>query len=168
MHSVLILAANGVEDQDLSFITEQLSQRGIGWEIASVARGAISGARGKTFEAQLDLDQALAAAGDFKALVMPGGKDAETLANDKSALALVGLFHDQGKIVASVCDGCALTLHGVNAHGKRIAAQPEEFMNIWGAQASFEEQAVVVDGNLITANGEDMPAFVDAIAKHLG
>lgn len=168
MKKVLVLAAEGVEDQDLAFITSRLEEKGIAAEIAAPEKGPFKGLRGGEYHANMTINEGLAAAGDFEALVMPGGKDSEKLSRNHEAVKLVGLFNTMNKIVASVCDGCALTLRGVDAHNRHIAAQPEEFMNIWGAQASYENKPVVVDGNLITANGEDMAAFVDEVANRIG
>lgn len=168
MKKVLVMAAQGVNDKDLAQILSALEQKGIAVEIASTDIGAFKGMDGEEFQANMSLNDALAAAGGFEALVLPGGKDSEKLSRIREAVQLVGLFSEQGKIVASVCDGCGLMLRGVEPHGKRIAAQEKEFENIWGVQASYENRPVVVDGNLITSNGEDLQAFTDEVAKHLG
>jgi protease I len=157
-----------VKDKDLAEIITALEQKGIGVEIASTGVGTFKGLDGGEFHANMSLNDALAAAGGFEALILPGGKDSEKLSRIREAVQLVGLFNEQGRIIASVCDGCGLMLRGVEPHGKRIAAQEKDFENIWGVQATYENQPVVVDGNLITSNGEDLKAFADEVAKHVG
>jgi protease I len=168
MKKVLVMAAEGVNDKDLDAIVSDLEAKGVAAEIASFEKGTFKGLSGGEFRANMDINEGLASAGDFEALVLPGGKDAEKLAKDREAVKLVGLFQDMNKVVASVCDGCGLMLRGIDPHGKRIAAQPEEFENVWGAQAAYEDSPVVVDGNLITSNGRDLRAFTDEVAKHIG
>lgn len=102
MKKVLVMAAEGVKDTDLNSIVSGLEAKGVAVEIASLAVGPFKGESGGEFHANMSINDGLAAAGDFAALILPGGKDAEMLSRNKDAVKLVKLFHDLDKVVASV------------------------------------------------------------------
>jgi protease I len=168
VQKVLIVASEGVDDNELAGLIAGFEEKGLAAEIAAPEKGPFKGSGGETFHANMTVNEGLAAAGDFQALVLPGGKPSERLSRDKDAVKLVGLFNELGKTIGAVCHGCDLMLRGMDPHGRRIAAMPEEYRNTWGAQATWVDEPVFKDGNLVTAKGAgDLSRFVDSVVESM-
>ncbi|GAA3341850.1 type 1 glutamine amidotransferase domain-containing protein [Curtobacterium pusillum] len=171
--NVLVIATNyGVEQDEIVVPTEQLRERGASVTVAAQDTDPIQtlvGDKdpGKTLDP--DTTIATASAGEFDALVVPGGTiNADNLRTDQQAVALVKAFADVGKPVAAICHGpWALVEAGVLT-GKTITSYPSLQTDVRNAGAEWVDQEVQVDGGLITSrNPHDLPAFVDAIEKAL-
>lgn len=107
---ILIITANtGIERDELLSPLETL--RGFG---ATVTHGSSEGGTTQTFRHDTEKDKTVESdvkladvvAGDFDALVIPGGTvNADTLRQDASALRLIKDFVRAGKTVAAICHG---------------------------------------------------------------
>ena len=118
---------------------------------------------GKTVDPDTTL--ATVSAGDFDALVVPGGTiNADTLRTDKRAVEIVSAFVADGKPVAAICHGPWTLVEAGVLSGKTITSYPSLQTDIRNAGAEWVDQEVQVDGGFITSrNPGDLPAFVDAI-----
>ncbi len=103
---------------------------------------------------------------DFDALVLPGGKAPAVLREDPAAVAFAREFYNSGKPVAAICHGpqvlaSAGVLRGVTTTG--VGGIREELES---AGAKYVDEALVIDGNLITSRvPDDLPAFCKAIEE---
>ena len=105
---------------------------------------------------------------DFDALILPGGKAPATLREDSAVVEFTKNFFNTGKTVAAICHGpqvlaTAGVLHDVTTTGVySIQGELEE------AGATYVDEALVVDGNLITSRVPgDLAAFSKAIEEAL-
>jgi len=171
--NVLVIATNyGVEQDEIVVPTEQLRQRGATVTVAAQETGSIQTLVGdKDPGKSVDVDTTIAgvSAGDFDALVVPGGTiNADTIRQDADAVALVTAFADAGKPVAAICHGPWTLVEAGVLSGKTITSFPSLQTDIRNAGAEWVDQEVQVDGGLITSrNPGDLPAFVDAIEQAL-
>jgi protease I len=113
---------------------------------------------------------ALADAGtadDYAALVLPGGvANADQLRMDDGAVAFAAAFLASGKPVAAICHAPWTLVEGEAVKGRRLTSWPSLKTDIRNAGASWIDQRVVVDGNLITSrNPDDLPAFTAALLE---
>lgn len=101
---------------------------------------------------------------DFDILVIPGGFAPDYLRRHESVLRLVGGMVEQGKVVAAICHGPWVLCSTQALKGRRATcffAIKDDVMN---AGATYVDQEVVRDGNLITSRKpDDLPAFMQAI-----
>jgi protease I len=130
---------------------------------------------GKVYPSKLGYPaKADAAAGDvsatqFDAVVIPGGFSPDYVRRSDAMLKLVRDAHAQGKPLAAVCHGpwvlCSTTaLKGRNATG--FHSIRDDMVN---AGATFVDQEVCVDGNVITSRKpDDLPAFLKALIAMIG
>ncbi len=163
---VLILAADGFEDSELLVPYYRCREERIDVEIASLRRGPIKGKHGHQVDASLAVDEVRA--GDYDALIVPGGRAPEKLRKSAKVLELVRAFFADGRPVAAICHGPQLlasagVLQNRSATGHRTVAPELE-----AAGARYRDAEVVVDANLVTSRQpSDLPAFMRETLKKL-
>ena len=113
---------------------------------------------GYPVKTNLKADQANAA--DFDAVIVPGGYAPDIMRRHEPMVRLVREAYEQGKVVATICHaGWMLASAGI-ARGKRLTCYHSIKDDLINAGAVYVDQAVVVDGNLITSRQpDDLPAF---------
>ena len=125
--------------------------------------------RGDDFPVDLTLDEANPA--DYDALVLPGGTlNSDKIRTNPLAIAFVKAFMDAGKPVASICHGPWILIEADAVRGRTLTSTTRISTDLKNAGASWVDQEVVVDGNLITSRSpRDLPAFnaalLDAVAN---
>jgi protease I len=116
------------------------------------------------------IDQAVADASseDFDALLIPGGFSPDKLRVDENAVAFVKAFIDGNKPVFAICHAPQLLITADVLRGRTITGYTSIIQDIKNAGATFVDQEVVVDGNLVTSrNPGDLPAFTNACLEKL-
>jgi protease I len=98
---------------------------------------------------------------DYDALVLPGGvANPDALRMDQDAVAFVRDFVQSGKVVAAICHAPWSLVEAGVLSGRRLTSWPSLQTDLRNAGATWVDQEVVVDGNLITSrNPDDLPAF---------
>jgi protease I len=106
---------------------------------------------------------------DYDALVLPGGvANPDQLRTDEDAVEFVKQFVGSGKPVAAICHAPWTLVEAGVLENKRLTSWPSLRTDIENAGASWTDEEVVVDGNLITSrNPDDIPAFVKALLDSL-
>jgi protease I len=167
---IAILAADGVEKVELEQPRAALSQEGAQVEVVSLKPGEIQ-ARNHDLEpaGKFGVDRAIsdASAGDFDALVLPGGTvNPDKLRLDDSAVGFVRDFVDSGKPVAAICHGPWTLVEAGVVAGRTLTSYPSIRTDLRNAGAKVVDEEVVVDGNLVTSRSpSDLPAFCSTIIK---
>jgi protease I len=107
-------------------------------------------------------------AADFDAVIIPGGFAPDRMRRNAALLKLVRDCFNQGKIVAAICHaGWVLVSAGI-LKGKKATCVPAIKDDVVNAGATYVDQEVVRDGNLITSRTpDDLPAFCRAIIAAL-
>jgi protease I len=173
---ILIITSNtGIERDELVKPLEAL--RGFG---ATVTHASSKGGTTQTFVQDTEKDKTIESdsklaglnAGDFDALVIPGGTvNADTLRQDADAQHLVKAFADAGKVVAAICHGPWLLINAGVIKGKTLTSYPSVRLDLENAGAAqwVDEEVKQCGANgwtLITSRTpDDLPAFNEAIAK---
>jgi len=166
---ILIMATDGFEQSELEVPLERLQDAGADVDIASLKSGDITGWDGDDWgdEIKVDLKIGDVKVDDYAALVLPGGQiNPDLLRVDADAVALIRAFDQAGKPIAAVCHAPWLLIEAGLAKGKRLTSYKSIRTDVTNAGADFVDEAVVVDGNIITSRcPDDLPAFCDAIIK---
>lgn len=167
----VILTADQFEDMELFFPWFRLLEAGVEVDVAAPQAGAIQGEHGyglkvtKTIR-EVDPDH-------YDLLVVPGGSPdgaPATVRGIKPAQDIARSFFAQNKPVASICHGPWLLVSADVVRGRRLTSYwhdgvPED---IRAAGGIYEDEEVVVDGNLVTSRWPlDLPAFVREMMKLL-
>ena len=162
---VAILLADGFEETEAVVPADYLRRAGLEVKLVGVTGRTVTGGHGIAVQADLSLGELRDSP---EAVVVPGGgKGAENIAASRESLALIRRVHADGRIVAAICAAPAVVLHtaGVLA-GRRVTCYPGLERSLTGA--TFSEDRVVVDGNIVTSRGPGTAAeFALELAKLL-
>jgi protease I len=163
---VLILAGPLFEDVELLYPLYRLREEGAEVVVAGLGERTYHGKKGHPVE--VDTDVARVSAGEFHAVVIPGGYLPDHLRRSERVLELVREVHDQGKPVAAICHAAWVPISAGIAKGRRMTSFSSIRDDVVNAGAEWVDQEVVVDGNLITSREpRDLGAFCRAIIEAL-
>lgn len=170
---VAILATDGFEQSELVDPKRLLEQAGAQADVIAPGDAArITGWNKADWGDEIDVDVALedAQAGDYDALVLPGGvMNPDKLRTQPAAIALVRAFADADKPIAAICHGPWTLIDADLVRDRRLTSWPSLRKDLENAGAHWEDAPVVRDGRLITSrNPGDIPAFTGALIELLG
>jgi protease I len=118
---------------------------------------------GSKFDVDVPLDQA--SIHDYDALLLPGGvMNPDKLRINTGAVEFVKAFFDAGKPVAAICHGPQVLIEADVVRSRRMTSWPSLKTDLTNAGAQWVDEAVVVDGNLVTSRKpDDIPQFNEAM-----
>jgi len=163
---VLILVEDGFEDIEYFVPYYRLIEEGFTIDTASIEIRAISGKHGYTVKPQiLTRDVELE---KYDALIIPGGRSPEKLRLDMHTLRVTRDIMVSGRTVATICHGPQVLISAGVLKGRRITCHPSIKDDVMLAGASYIDQPVVVDKNLISSRKpEDLPYFCRELIRAL-
>jgi protease I len=166
-----LVAAEGIERVELTEPWAAVVQAGGSPVLLSPEKGEV-----QTFDhldkaETLPVDKAVKDAdlADYDALVLPGGvANPDALRLDGDAVGFVRDFVGTGKPVAAICHAPWTLIEAGVLQGRTLTSWPSLRTDITNAGATWVDQQVVEDGNLITSrNPDDLPAFSKALLDAL-
>lgn len=109
---------------------------------------------------------------EFDALIIPGGNP-NPLFGDEAIAKFVDGFAKRGKLIAGICGGAVFMaqlglLDGKFATGNTSGITEEDPDSAHYKKAMVKDEFVVVDGNIITAQGQAFAEFAVEIARKIG
>ena len=106
-------------------------------------------------------------AGDFDALLIPGGSSPDKLRAHEEPVSFVKSFMESGKPVFAICHGPQLLLTADEFKNHQTSKSMSGYWtDLKKAGANVVDQEVVVDRNLVTSRQpSDIPAFIRASLK---
>lgn len=162
----LILSADDFEDSELLYPFYRLKEEGVEIKIASFGEGRITGQHG--YKKKVDLFLGDVNPEEYDILILPGGKAPERLRLHKDALRIARHFFEENKPVAAICHGQQILISAGLITGRKATSWGGIRDDLKAAGAEFLNEAVVVDGNLITSRQpKDLPAFMKEIVKKI-
>ena len=169
--TIAILAADGVEQVELTEPWNAVRQAGAEPVLLSLERGSIQGFehldKGRTFE----VDRAVADASpdDFDGLVLPGGvANPDMLRTDARAVRFVREMVEAGKPVGAICHGPWTLVEADVVRGRTLTSWPSLQTDIRNAGGEWVDREVVVDDRLVSSrNPDDIPAFCEKLIGEL-
>ena len=154
MKLLVVIAPERFRDEELFEPLSLFQKAGISYDIASVKAGSCTGMLGGKCDATLDI--ARVQAEEYDGIVVIGGAGSpEFLWGNSRLHTLVAEFAKAGRLVSAICLSPVVlaragVLRGKKATVYRMADSVAE-MRKGGAQ--LRDEAVVIDGTFITANG---------------
>lgn len=168
MGKVAFLLADSFEDSEMKVPYDEVIKAGHQADIIGLEAG--QSVKGKNGEAEYTTDKAIAdvQAGDYDAVVIPGGSSPENLRLDSGILKFVTEADAAGKPIAAICHGPQILISAGLLKGRTITSYPPLKDDMINAGANFKDEEVVVDKNYITSRTpKDEPAFVRELLKAL-
>ncbi|MDQ0059530.1 type 1 glutamine amidotransferase domain-containing protein [Paenibacillus harenae] len=110
---------------------------------------------------------------DIVGLLVPGGWAPDKLRRYPKVLQLVQELNAQNKPIGQICHAGWVLVSAKILEGRKVTSTPGIRDDMENAGATWYDEAVVVDGNLISARRPpDLPeyakAFVDALEQRMG
>jgi protease I len=147
---VLVLAADLFEDSELLYPIYRLDEDEVLVTIAGLDDAPVTGKKGHGPVA-VDTTVDRVRADDFDALVIPGGFAPDKLRRSATVLELVRAFDAAAKPIAFICHAGWVPISAQILKGRQatsVGAIKDDMVN---AGVDWVDEAVVVDGNLISA-----------------
>ncbi|TCC45749.1 type 1 glutamine amidotransferase [Kribbella capetownensis] len=167
-----LVAAEGIERVELTEPWKAVKDAGHVPVLVSPSSGEVQTFDHLTAAEKLPVDEVVGdvAVDDFVALVLPGGvANPDALRRDEKAVAFVKDFAGSGKPVAAICHAPWTLIEADVVRGRTVTSWPSLQTDLRNAGATWVDQEVVTDDNLITSrNPDDLAAFADAVLKALG
>jgi protease I len=164
--TLLALVDDVYEDLELWYPKLRLEEAGYVVRLAATQLRTYQGKHGYPAEANTLIDECHAA--EHAGVLIPGGFMPDKLRRDPKVLALTREFFDQGKLVAFICHGGWIPISAKILKGKRATGSRGIKDDIENAGATWVDEPVVVDGNLISSRTpQDLPWFARAMVEFL-
>jgi protease I len=166
---VAILAADGFEQSELFEPKKALEEAGAQTEIVSLKSGEIKGWNETDWGKTITVDKTVseADAGDYDALVLPGGvMNPDKLRTDENVIRFVKSFFDSGKPVGAICHAPWTLINAGVVEGRKMTSYHTIRKDLENAGAKWTDSEVVTDNGLVTSRKpEDIPAFNQKIIE---
>ena len=166
---IAFLATDGVEQIELTEPWKAVEDAGAEPVLVAPEPGEILGLnhidKGDKF--QVDETTGDANAGDFDALVLPGGVvNADAIRMDEDAVVFVRDFFLAGKPVGVICHGPWILIEAGVLEGRTITSWPSVRTDIENAGGKWVDEECRVDKGLVSSRKpDDLPAFCSKIVE---
>ena len=160
---IAILATDGFEQVELTEPKKALEDAGADTFVVSPKNDKIKGWNHTEWGEEIPVDVHIdsAHAGDFHALLLPGGvMNPDHLRMNPRAVNFVRQFVDAGKPIAAICHGPWTLVEADAVRGRTMTSWPSVKTDIKNAGGKWVDQEVVRDGEFVTSRKpDDIPAF---------
>jgi len=169
MKKAVIITGPNFQDEEFTYPYYRLLEEGYHVDVATPEKVVVYGKYGVPAKPTIDTKELKES--DYDLVILPGGFEApDRLRLRKEVLRFVKEMHDANKVVAAICHGPWICISAGIMRGKKATAYISIADDLRNSGATYLEQNVVVDGNLITAphyrnNGDFMKAVLDVMQK---
>ncbi|MDT4901404.1 MAG: protease [Pseudonocardiales bacterium] len=164
---VAVLVENMYQELELWYPVLRLREAGVEVTIVGPIAGEVYASKlGYPAVAEAGIDDVTA--DDFDAVVVPGGFSPEYLRRNPAIVDLVRSIDARGDTVAAICHAGWLLATADIVQGRKVTSVPVIKDDVIHAGGEWQNEPVVVDGNLITSQlPNDLPAFLLEIINSL-
>lgn len=164
---VLILVETLYNDREFWYPYYRLQEEGA--EVCVVGPEAKGEYRGKDgIVAKADKGMAEVRVEDYDAIIIPGGYAPDHMRRHPAMVGLVKDFDRAHKVVAAICHAGWMLASADILKGRRVTAFYAIKDDLVHAGATYVDEEVVCDGNLVTSRTpDDLPAFMREIIARL-
>jgi protease I len=155
---IAVLVENDYQDQEVWYPIYRLREEG--YETVAVGPRAKEYASKHGYPVRAEAAASELRGSDFAGVVIPGGWAPDRLRQDAAVLRLVRDIFERGRVVAAICHGGWVLASAGVAKRRRVTSYVAIRDDMVNAGASWVDEEVVRDGNLITSRKpDDLPAF---------
>jgi len=166
---IAVLTADGFEKAEVTVPVKVLKKAGAEVDIVSLRHGRIRGVNLHEPAGRISVDCTIGevSADEYDGLLIPGGLlGPDLLRQSSEARDFVRAFDEARKPIASICHGPWLLVSAERLQGRTLTSWPGIRDDVVNAGATWLDQEVVRDGNLVTSRGpQDLKAFCEAIIE---
>jgi protease I len=160
---VAILVENLYEELEFWYPYYRMKEAGA--EVTAVGTGSSDLYKGKHgLEAEPNVSADSVEAGDFDAIIIPGGFAPDYLRRYPGVLNLVKQMDESHKVVAAICHAGWVLISAGIVRGRHVTCFSSIKEDVVNAGGKYVDKSVVRDGNLITSRFPgDLPDFCKEI-----
>jgi protease I len=166
---IAVLVADGFEKVELTVPVNALRLQGAKVDIISLRRGRIRGVNLHEPAGRVHVTKTIREAdpAQYDGLLIPGGFiNPDLLRQSAEAREFVRAFDHQHKPIATLCHGPWVLASAGLLRGRTMTSWPGIRDDVVNAGATWLDQELVRDGNLVTSRGpQDIVPFVKAITE---
>ncbi|MGD0785963.1 MAG: DJ-1/PfpI family protein [Sedimentisphaerales bacterium] len=168
--AVIIVASHYFNDQEFFDVQEALNIGGVKVDFASSITGEIKGVLMNTVTVTVLVKNIRV--DDYDAFIFIGSQTENEYFTNKDALNLVREANNKGKIIAAIDTAPGIFANAGIVKGKNVTSYFTQRTNLVQAGAKWENNPLEIDGNLITANDQQISrrfgvAILDSL-RHQG
>lgn len=170
---LIIIAQRNFRDEELSVTKRILEENGYNIDVASFTTELAKGMFGLTVKPDLSIEEAIDELEKYIVVIVVGGSGSVELAKREDVLELLKRAKDEDRIIAAICSGPLSLANAGLLRNKEATVwssdeNQEQILEIEEKGAKYNKGPVVVDGDIITANGpEAAEAFARKIVERL-
>ncbi|MCL2469307.1 MAG: DJ-1/PfpI family protein [Alphaproteobacteria bacterium] len=172
--SLAILVANGFDETQITILQRALTKDTIAYKIIAPEQGLVNGWQNNAWGHYFTVDEMISTAmgSDFDMLVLIGGeRGIAKLQGNLHTRRIVNHFLEAGKPISAIGAGVSLLGLSPKSEGLAVAACPSVRNDAQTAQLRLSDQALVQTEKLVTSDGQDIEAWLEAslrMARALG
>lgn len=152
MANILVPLAQGCEELEAITITDLLTRAGFNVVTAGLDERPVTASRGMVLVPNTTLEQVMQ--DEFDMIVLPGGlPGADHLNQDRRIHELLARMQQAGKPIAAICAAPKVLARAGLLNGRQATSFPGSIPAEEMSGIDYREQAVVIDGNIITSRG---------------
>ena len=168
---VAFLATDGVEEIEYTQPRKAVEGAGGSAQLVSIKAGEIQAVNhlDKAGTYPVEKQVANVTVEDYDALVLPGGvANPDFLRMEPEVVRFVREFFTAGKPVAAICHGPWTLIEAGVVDGRTLTSWPSLRTDLANAGATWVDQQVAVDANLITSRKpDDLDAFCETLLSKI-
>jgi protease I len=165
--AVAILAEDDYEDLELWYPYYRLLEAGHEVKVIGSGRKTVFASK-HGYEVRAEMNASDVDSADFDAVVIPGGFAPDRLRRVPAVNELVRRMFKEGKVVAAICHAPSVLISANVLKGRKVTCFVSIKDDVMNAGARYKDEAVVVDGNLITSRfPADLPEFMKTLLRAL-
>jgi protease I len=167
---IAVLAADGVEQVEVTRPVKALEKHGAEIEIVSLRPGSIRAMNLLYPGRKIHVDRTVFTADPdaYDGLHIPGGFiNPDFVRQSEEALEFVRAFEAEGKPISTICHGPWVLISAGLIRGRRLTSWPGIKDDVRNAGGVWVDAEVVRDRNWVSSRGpQDLHAFDEAIVEH--
>jgi protease I len=156
--TILMLVGPDYEDLEVWYPKLRLEEAGFEVPLAGMGEASYTGKHG--YPAKMDGHVREFVSDTLAGIIAPGGWAPDKLRRDRDVLQRVREVNESGRMVATICHGPWILISAGILRGRRCTSTVGIRDDVVNAGATWVDEPVVVDGNLVSSRvPKDLPAF---------
>ena len=166
---IAALVTRGFEQVELVDPKKALERVGATVNVVAPEAGTVQGWNHGEWGQEVNVDETLdtAAAGNYDALLLPGGViNADHIRMNAMAVQLVKDFFDNGKPIAVICHGPWIMIEAGIVQGLKMTSYASLKTDLRNAGVDWVDEEVVNDRGVVSSRKpQDLPAFTQKVIE---
>ena len=163
MKKIALLIENQYEEKEVLYPYYRMQEEGFEVDlIGTLANTTYTSKNGVPLISDLGSQDILA--NDYDAVIIPGGFAPDYMRRNQATVHFIKSMNQANKPIASICHGPWLLITACKLKGRKLTGFHTLQRDIENAGATYVNDDVVVDQNLITSRApKDLPVFAKAL-----